>query len=283
MGEKREMYSELLFLPVKDVPIEALEKFVDSCTSGIDCFYDAVEDVELWISWFKYTLPYLVLRAHERHMIFHLLDLIVSAFMRIFGDRVDSVYPEFRKDAIETVGQALMKKEFWDKEGNICLYTDHWHDGKGNPSLVEPRCSGIISSSICFCLMYLPAANVLTWTKSLLAIECMEFKGHLLVWLVAIYQTLSETSTSKTTFSFSAMNDARFGVDWNGSIWLGTANPPIPEENIARFLATIRSDLTSEKLSEWSKEFAQLNYLRELTKSFAIFEYVQDVILAKPD
>jgi hypothetical protein len=280
MGDKREMYTELIDLSIKDVPVEILYKFLDDWTRGLDSFPDAVAEIELWISWFKYTLPYLVLRAHERRFSDRLLELIISAFMRIFGERIDGQYPGFRRDALETIGQALMKTEFWGENGNINLWCDVWHNGEGELSLA-PSCSGVISSSICFCLMYLPASNIYAWTKSLLSIECEYFRAHFLVWLVGTYQILSETSTSETTFCFNAMNNARFFINWNGSLSLEETNPPIPEDNIARFLATIRSDLSAQMLNEWSEQIAQVYDLGELTKRFGIFEYVKDVVLAK--
>ena len=112
MSKERKFYTQFLEQPMENVPLTVINEYLFDMTSGLDCFPLMVEETHHWISWFKYMLPFLVLRAHERYAHF-LLEALITTFTRVYADRIDDQYPGFRIDALETVGKALMKPEFW--------------------------------------------------------------------------------------------------------------------------------------------------------------------------
>ena len=95
--------------------------FLFEMTSGLDCFPEALEDVALWTAWFKYMMPFLVSRSHERYVDF-LLEGLITTFIRVYETHIDDEYSGFRLDALACVGQALMKPEFLATRRDMCSH-----------------------------------------------------------------------------------------------------------------------------------------------------------------
>jgi len=114
LSEERYMHAWLAERPLADAPVPDFMNALWDITSGTGSFGRREE----WDEWFRYMLPDLVLRGHEDHIRYTLLETTVSAFMVIFPSRLEEVYEGFREDALATLGACLMSPEFWgDCEG----------------------------------------------------------------------------------------------------------------------------------------------------------------------
>jgi hypothetical protein len=275
MSKERRFFTEFLGQPMTDVPLEVIQEFLFEATSGLGSFPDCVDDVEDWISWFHYMLVFLVERGQERHVEF-LIEGAITAFIRINGDSPEQRYSGFREDALMTLGQALMKPEFWNEQGDcIAAYQDGWVNRLGELKR-NVSCDGAISSSLFFCLLYLPAGKVSLWTQSVLQIKSIYFRAHFLVWLVSLFQILQ----GPTSLWLRSVEKAPYDIEWANSFLLEDTNPKIPNESLKQFLDTVRAELSKERLSEWSTEISTNGGLAEMMKRFSIFDQVSSDVSA---
>jgi hypothetical protein len=256
--EKR-VYESFIAQPTDEAPVDIVFDFLHDLILNL---YLTGGPNEADRDWFAFMLPVLIERAHEADNCGgYLVEQTINGFIRFYSAPFKEEYPEFLKDVLETLGQALMKKEFWDDEGEIIAARFGWP-----PTDTEaPTCNGAIASSLFFCLLYLPPNSVEKWTESILAIKSSYFRAHFLLWLVAAKETLSETNIRFESFSKAC-------IDWMDSSLLtstrpGTANtnPEIPTENAQKFLATIRKGLTKPILEEW---FADFSKVRDIAANF---------------
>src|SRR5689334_15016300 len=76
-----------------------LELFLQDVGGGIKAFKMRLPE---WVDWFHYLLPCLVTRPD----IDRLIGATVMYLMNLYPDGIPAVYPEFRDDVINTLGQA---------------------------------------------------------------------------------------------------------------------------------------------------------------------------------
>ena len=207
MGEKRELYSELLgdLDPLTD---EQLRRPLEEIASG-NCSFGPLAE---WIEWYHYLLPRLLVRNWGWHL-FHPAELLVTGFI---GQHPDSdgglPYPAFRTDALATLGQFIMSPSFWlvsDSEVPRCL--NKWKGPNGICGWY--RVDGLMSASLFFCLKYLPAELVGPWFQSALSIPNKYWRAQLITWLVGAHPIL----TGEISQPAELREDARFDVGWEWS------------------------------------------------------------------
>jgi hypothetical protein len=276
LSKQRKLFTEFLERPMESVSAEVIEKYLFEMTAGLQCFPGCTEAVEDWLSWFNYMLPFLVARAHEATPIDALLESVISTFIRVYPVKAAEPYSGFRQDALETVGKALMKPEFWDGNGELILRPgDDWLDCLERTK-AEPSTSGALSASLFFCLLYLPLSQVQTWTKSLLAVESAYFRAHLLVWLTAVHQLLTERK-----YATGSLDRARFHIAWELSTLLHHDEITPPYASLTQMFATVRSTVSPKELQKWKGQFSKLPEVGELIIRFSICEYVEAEIIAR--
>ncbi len=265
MGE-RKIRTQLMTSSPEAVPTDDLHECLWDIASGTSSF----GHLEEWERWFRYLLPTLILRGHERWAFDVLFEHVATAFIQVFWTDLREEYPGFREDVLRAVTQHIMRSEFWlpnpkavgepvmripaflinEDQGEEVLYG--W-------SLQEAP--GSFSAAMCLCLKYLPRDEIGPWVKSLLAIRHPYWRVALLVWLQGARDLLREEIPRPGT-----MNRARPRIGWSMSHVVQpdedstppTFNDPrhfLKRENTSAFLAEVRRRITPAVLQKWEEEF----------------------------
>jgi len=262
IGKERHFYTRLADEPVAEVDAGYLLGALFEIASGTNSFGRRGE----WEGWFRFLLPDLILRAHERHAFTFLLEEAINAFTVIFWDGLGGEYEGFEDDVLRTLGRCLMKEELWDRRAGagrrplarFLRWEDEageigpagWHAGQTSPAL---------SASLFFCLKYLPAGEIPPWVGSLAAVEDPYFRGALVVWLLGALDLLSEERPGA-----GGIEGSNPSVSWHSSFLL-PPNPGaaaggradfLPRENRAAFLGEMRRRVTPEVLLAWAESFS---------------------------
>jgi len=285
MSEERRMYYELMEYPVEEISIKLLSKILTEISLGISCFGHRTE----WDEWFKYLLPYLILRSHEEigYKEFLIQD-VVTAFMSVYWIEIFDEYVGFRDDVINSLSISLMINDLWTdfydenaekwypkftfqadvaRNGKLCM---NWGVGNANNNL---------SAIMFFCLKYLKPNEIFSWLHSCIQICDPFWKGNLMIWLLGIYDLLHEpiivpsqieVTMPKLTWSWSHV----LGSD-TGSI--DVKYPPmdgyndnkdfLPSKNVRAFREAISQYITGELIVEWADLFSRDPFLAEGTYS----------------
>jgi hypothetical protein len=264
ISKERFFYTRLADEPVADVDADYLHNCLFEITSGTNSFGRREE----WEQWFRFLLPDLILRGHERHSFTFLLEPTISAFKVIFWDGLEGEYAGFRDDVVGTLGRCLMREELWDCRathgrpplGRFLRWQDEagaigpagWHAGETSAPL---------AASLFFCLNYLPAEEIPSWVASLAAVEDPYFRGALVVWLLGALDLLSEEHPSA-----ARVEKSNPSVGWHNSFLLASGsgmeeptNDPrnfLPRENRAAFIREVRRRVTPEVLLAWADSFS---------------------------
>jgi hypothetical protein len=136
------------------ISLETLETILHDIANGISSFGAMSE----WISWFKFLLPDLILRSHEKDATSMTLNIINTVFFNIYWERIPEDYPGFYWDTMESLGHCLMKPELWST-GDFSPQVD-----------IRNRYSNSLSTSMLFCLKYLPIEDIAPWVGSIVNI-----------------------------------------------------------------------------------------------------------------
>jgi hypothetical protein len=267
MGYPREIYTSLLEVDVVDQPVEDLQIYLQEIACGLHNF----GHVDVWSDWFQYLLPHCVERSFE-HYVDYLIEYLVTAFMTVMPDpSVQVGYPSFRRDALLTLGRAIMSPELWPDGKHApkgCLH-DVWETQTHYPLWRDA--SGDFSASMFFCLKYLSADQVPRWTRSVFDIPCPRWRGQVLVWLCGAKGLIDGTISQPSNLEEHPV--ARVEWAWshiiNGQnsayeeIVEDSASPIefLPNANRIHFEETVMNTLDEILLSEWLeslKEFAPL-------------------------
>lgn len=185
MAPEREMFPQLLG-DVAALPDDAIMRPLEEITSGSSAFGLLAE----WAEWYHYLLPRLIERRWARTN-FQPAELLFSAFMNQHPD-IDgtSPYPEFRVDALHTLGRYIMSPLFWP-DGKLdavkCL------SKLTGPSGVAGwyRAGNLLSASLFFCAKYLAACDVEHWFRSAVGIPNRYLQVQIITWLTGAHPILT--------------------------------------------------------------------------------------------
>ncbi len=285
MGAKRRMFDDLMTEGGRELSAKYLDKCLMEITGGITCF--GKEDI--WVEWFRYLLPDLILRAHEQ-WVSYLLESTISAFMAIFPHGLETEYREFQQDIVDTLSRSLMKPEFWTPHPDFPLdplkmsprflleehrgkiFVDFYGFTKAQPEL---------SAALFFCVKYLSTADIPSWVDSILRIEDSQWRAGLLVWILGFNQAGKSrtrrrrpTATQRTLLRNeplipSAIESALPEINWEYSHYLelvgkGQGDEFFSSANIDCFLKELRVRLTPATLDQWELQLIDDPRLSEL-------------------
>lgn len=276
MSDDRRIYASLLEKEVADHSYMELERCFSEICSGLTLF----GNLDNWTEWFHYLLPRTIPRAFERH-VDYLIEPIVTAFMAVFPEsEIQGRYEGFSSDALLTLGRKIMSPEQWPEgpqESTGCLHTAAV-TSTGAPFWSEA--SGDFSASMFFCLKYLPAEEIPSWTRSVFSIPCPRWRAQVLVWLSGAKDLVDGKIAQP-----SELDDRRSpSVKWNWSLAICGRNLAyaemkngaskaiefLPKENCAAFSRTISEMLTEDLISEW---------LESLMQNERIFDHVTGMLI----
>jgi hypothetical protein len=251
---ERKMYHDLMTTPLSELPVNYLQKVLFEVASGKD--FDSDTEAEEWNPWFRHLLPELVLRAHERH-VFHLLEKIVTTFMVLFEQDLDSEYPEFPRDAIDTLAVALMNPGFWPlpegvvdtPENRVPQFLLHEHSGQLDVERMGfGQASKVFSAAMCFCLKYLAPGDIASWVDSIFAIDHLHWRLAFFTWLLGARRLLAER-TGKS------IEETVPEIRWDGFFRLRGTELLIAREHAQAFSDRVLSHLSHEAVDAWTEEF----------------------------
>ena len=208
MGDDRQMYPQLLG-DLDRLSTEELQEFLAEIASGTSSFGPVAE----WDTWYHYLLGALVPRSHEWHFSY-LLESLMTGFMAMYPNGVvREPYKGFHKDALLTLGRSIMDCECWS--GPDVAIGKVLHHSNDNPNQVWGwwDASGDLSSSMFFCLKYLPESAVEPWLRSVLDIPSPHWRAQVMVWLVGAHELLNGAVRWPSEFSLKAHPD--IGWEWS--------------------------------------------------------------------
>jgi hypothetical protein len=266
MGE-RKIREQLMTTPPEAISTDDLHDCLWDIASGTSCF----GHLEEWESWFRYLLPTLIARGHERWAFDFLSEHVATAFIQVFWTGIQDEYPGFRDDVLGAMSLHLMRSELWlpnpmaAGEPAMSIPAFLVVDDRGEEVLYGwdlEEAPGIFAAGMCICLKYLPTEAIVPWVNSILAIRHPHWRAALLVWLHGARDLLREEVPRAST-----MNAAHPRIQWQNSHVLGdedesdavTAtgfNDPrlfLRRENTTAFFSEIRRHLTPATLERWEE------------------------------
>ena len=283
MGQGRFIF-DYLSEDIKKIPVKDLMKPLEEIASGTNSFGYHDE----WKSWFHYLLGQLIPRSHD-HYSEYLLEYLITGFITQYPDGINNQpYKGFQTDVLNTLGKCIMDEECWNCN-NITKRGILWPSNK-NPNKVWYwwNASGYFSSSLFFCLKYLPTEIVSRWFKSVLEIESPFWMAQLFVWLVGVNKILKNEIKQPSEFS---ENDRPY-VAWPWSHCITGNNSAdnasskyvnahlIPEANRTSVLRVIEEEITEALYFEWLSSISEHDYLEselaEIPDRFASLYIYQD-------
>ena len=208
MGEKIEYFDEIINTNPDALTLIDLERYFFEACSGLRNFPTAEIAVQSWIETFNYLLPYLLPRCHEGYL---LSDLIGYLFL-VYPNTIPDIYPKFRADILNTLGNAIMRPMFWDEndlsQAIIQTEWDSYHQYASNDFMTT------LSPAIYFCLKYLTPSEICTWAESLLQINGRYWHFSLMNWLFKeTFQALVYFDREDLPPSLSVKPRFSFGVE----------------------------------------------------------------------
>jgi hypothetical protein len=101
----QQYFTQLLDTPVSQLSSDDIVDYLHDTGGGIGNF----GLLEIWADWFKYLLPYILLRIGKEEF----LTLTIDYFLNLYPEGIPEVYSGFRVDVLLTVPQAMMSAEYW--------------------------------------------------------------------------------------------------------------------------------------------------------------------------
>lgn len=214
MAQEREMYPRLLG-DLDTLQDSEIEKALEEIASGTSSF----GRYEEWVQWYHYLLPRLIERQWSRSY-YNQAELLFTAFMTQHPDSDrDNPYPQFRIDALATLGRYIMSPTFWP-DGKLdpvgCL--SKWTGPTGIAGWFDT--GGLLSASLFFCIKYLSPQDVEDWFGSVITIPDRYWQLQVITWLVGAHSILTdeihnpaefpETSSCGITWSWSHVLNGRY-------------------------------------------------------------------------
>jgi hypothetical protein len=255
MSDQRKMYTELVDTPFSELSVDYLQGVLFDIAAGKDFDPDIWTDE--WKPWSRYILSEVILRANQEH-VFFLLESIVTTFVVTFGQNLQTEYPEFRRDIIDSLAIAIMNPGFWPQQKNPIEspaarapdFLLEEHHGKLHVELVGfGQAPQVLSSAMCFCLKYLAPDDMASWVDSIFAIEHLHWRLAFFVWLLGARRFLAERT-------IAAIEETIPEIDWHNSFLLEKAEGPlIARENALAFVDRVRTHLTHDAINAWTERF----------------------------
>jgi hypothetical protein len=147
----------------------------------------------------------------------------------------DVPYPEFRIDALDSLGRAIMAPHYW-RAGPID--TVNGRDpgpGPGGPA-GWTRTGNLVSASLFFCAKYLRPTEVGAWFRAVVAIPDRYWRVRIIAWLTGAHPILTGAIAQPAAFPEASAFDVAWG--WSHAIKGGAAGhpflPPANREAIVR-------------------------------------------------
>jgi len=258
MSPERKMYSELLG-DLSNIPINGLQTAMVEIASGTSSFGSL--DGE-WRQWFHYLLLRLLDRSHESYVT-PLLEIVITAFFSQYPIGISAEpYPEFRRDALKTVGQSLMDPICWPDgvlDLGVCFGSFFAEPGPW----FGTEASGVLSASLFFCLKYLEVQELRPWLDSVLTIADPRWRAQITIWLVGAHRMLSGSVRQPSALS----RDDYPKIDWEWSHCLqgdysgrhggdGRRVDFTSETTRLEALEAIKAHFSEAKRLEWLASFA---------------------------
>jgi len=185
MGGERRMFDELRG-DLSALTARDLREPLTEIASGTSSFGPQLE----WHVWYHYLLGPLLPRSHES-FVTSLLESLMTGFMALYPNAIyNAPYKQFGNDALLTLDRSLMDPKCWS--GNDIVVGSFLHQSNNNPNKVWCwwDASGDFSSTVFFCLKYLPSELVSNWFLSVLKISSPHWRAQVVVWLVGAHDLL---------------------------------------------------------------------------------------------
>lgn len=278
MGEawflgKRRMFTELVQQEWNRLPLDFIEECLEEIIIGV-CFFNS--PLVEWDDWYHYLLPRLIPSAFEQPFSYRstrLVTSLISTFLALHPLQVrDSVgycnpqYLEFRRDALSTLGQAIMAPALWENSEVVLgqmLYSPPPAEERAYWGWY--RASGDFAASMFFCWKYLKPEEIDSWLASVFRIECSHWRTQLLVWLLGMAPVLN--GEMKQVAELPKLHPPVIWETsdhfWNWSRRMEPAWLFLPEENRDALQKSLSRHLTPDLFLEWIESFARFPYLEE--------------------
>jgi hypothetical protein len=274
ISEERLMYVSLLS-ELDQLPLNQIMEPLEEISSGTSCF----GYLEEWSQWYHYLLSQLIPRSHENY-VDYLIEYLATGFFTQYPEGViEEPYSGFLDDVLNTLGRCIMDKQCWDQEniviGNVLCPSNN------NPNKVWCwwDASGDFSSSMFFCIKYLPYECIRNWLISAIKINSPHWRAQIIVWLVGAYKILNNDIQQPSDFD---LNDRPYiGWAWSHCIKSKPTDDIIerrfsknfiPNENRIEVLQIVKEYITEEIYSEWLESISHFDYLEsELAEIPEIF------------
>lgn len=278
MGAERRMFEELTG-DLAGLSVEEIQQPLQEIASGTSAF----GPYEEWNEWYHYLLPRLLHRSHD-YFVEYTLEYLVTAFIALYPNGIEGEpYAGFGEDALMTIGRAIMDPECWDDSEIVvgrmlCRSDDNlnrvwgWWDASGD-----------FSSSLFFCLKYLPESAIADWFKSVLEIPSPHWRAQLIVWLVGSHDML----TGEIQWPSQLKEHARPSVSW---AWSHCLEPSLvmsddddyvvltamfPRAVGRHLLRAVHEHMTESVYREWLSSISEIPYLEtELAEIPTLFERI---------
>lgn len=276
MGSERRMFKELLN-DLDSLSAYEIQKPLEEIASGTSAFGPLAE----WTSWYHHLLGALLPRSHE-HSVDYILEYLITGFMSLHPNGIQqSPYKNFREDILNSLGSAIMDDGCWN-DGDIAI-GKILHSSDNNPNRVWCwwDASGDMSSSMFFCLKYLPQSLVADWFGSALAIPSPHWRAQMIAWLVGSHAMLSNAVKWPSEWNV----EARPSVSW---AWSHCLRPELatnernsetpmssllPDAAKSEVIRVVSEHFTDAIFLDWLSSIAEVPYLEtELAEIPATFE-----------
>lgn len=267
MSEERRMYPELAdretFLDLETNDLTSVLFEISSGTSSFGPY-------EEWTEWFKFLLPDLVFKSLDRQWFkTYVLQPVLTDFMAVFWIGIPTPYDGFRDDVIRTLFRALMDKTMWTNDLKGPEFLTEFENGRGEIVLDwgQGRSDGNVAAMLMFGIKYLEPEEIPTWTRSVVTIDNIYWRGNLLNWLLGAYDVLKKGYVDPSTF-----DEDHPELSWDSAHVLnldrftGYHNSPfLTEKNISVFLSEIESLITYDLLIQSAESFQRNDFVASST------------------
>lgn len=181
----RKTYPELLG-DLDSLTDEQIDRPLEEIAGAPSCFGQLDE----WTAWYQYLLPRVIQRRWGSGLQ-HPMEIVITGFMSQHPENGDRfAYPQFRSDALQTLGQSIMSPDCWPGgtlHATKCLQKYRRVDGifGWNES------DGLLSGSLFLCLKYLTEEEVGPWFESVIAIPNPYWTAQIVIWLIGAHPILT--------------------------------------------------------------------------------------------
>jgi hypothetical protein len=152
-----------------------LFEYLQDTRSGISSF----GRLKIWVDWFHYLLPDLILRA-AKEPDSNLHDEIIEYFLVLYRHELYEEYLSFRRDIFASLATIIMQKSFWvDEKADFLAHC--WLEPL---EPLQPESNGLALEHIMlFCLKFLIVEDIAEWVESIAVIESKKWHGRFSRWL----------------------------------------------------------------------------------------------------